>query len=143
MCQIVVIDLPLQRHMLSHPDYHIMRRGHIHYWRLARIGRGNPYCDWEFVLRAAKGDGQRPREEEKQRGETGFVGCKGQKSNQQLFNSNPIRAAETYCRHQFVVRGMGIGPGHWRRRSRSDWGLDMFGWGRSGPVEVSTACLNR
>lgn len=55
-----------------------MRRSHIDHWRLARIGRGNPYCDWEFVLRAAKGDGQRPREEEKQRGETGFVGCKGQ-----------------------------------------------------------------
>lgn len=102
MCQIVVIDPPLQRHMLSHPDHHIVRGSHIDHWRLARIGRRDPYCDWKFVLRAAKGDGQRPRKEEKQRGETGFVGFEHQ--DQVSSCSIPV---------QFEKLGLTVDIGSW------------------------------
>ena len=79
-----------------------MRGSHVDHWRLARIGRRDPYCDWEFVLRAAKGDGQRPRKEEKQRGETGFVGFEHQ--DQVSSCSIPV---------QFEKLGLTVDIGSW------------------------------
>ena len=39
-----------------------------------------------------------------------------------------------------MVRETDIGPGRWRRRSRSGWGLDRFVWGRSDPIGSVSVC---
>lgn len=112
--QVVVIDAPFQRYMLSDPYSHILCWRHIHYRRVARVGIGNPHCDGESVGGAAKDDRQGAHEVEEERREAIFVG----------WNGDGVRAIGNESREQWYslytsVRGES--DGYWASALATSW----------------------
>lgn len=74
VCQIVMVHLSLQRHMLPNSDSHFLCWGHIGNWRLAWVCIWNPKRNGEPVRRSSEGDRQRAHEVKEEGREPCLVG---------------------------------------------------------------------
>lgn len=69
-----MVDLPLERHMLPNPDRHLLGRGDISDWWLARVCIGDPKRNGESICCPSKAHRQRPYKVEEKGREPRFVG---------------------------------------------------------------------
>lgn len=69
-----MVDLPLECHMLSNPDRHLLGWGDIGDWWLAWVCIGNPKRNGESVCCPSKAHRQRPYEVKEKGREPRFVG---------------------------------------------------------------------
>lgn len=129
VCQIVMVHLSLQRHMLTNSDSHFLCRGHIGNWRLAWVGIWNPKRNGKSVCRSSEGDRQRAHKVKEEGREPCLVGCR--ESETRTARNKP---GDTYCRHLFEGRARGTGRAHWQHRGRSDLGRDRSVVDHSDPV---------
>jgi hypothetical protein len=117
VCQIVVVHLSLQRHMLPNSDSHILCGGHIGNWRLAWVGIWNPKRNGESVRGSSEGDRQCAHQVKEEGREACLVGCWVSETR-----TTSKRTSDTHYRHLFEGRARGTARAHWQHRGRSGLG---------------------
>lgn len=123
-------DLSLESYMLPNSDRHLLRRGHINHWRLARVCIRDPQRNGKSVCCSSESNRQGAHEVQQEGREPCFIGYETRSVSQTP--PYPIHMG-TYYRHLFEERARGTGRARWQHRGKPGLGRGRFVVGRNDP----------